>query len=241
MKFDFNACIIGPDNRGTSVDSCGGIWHINRHYERKIEDNWNTEPFDPFPAGYTGDLGFSSSLFSISTQTSSNTWEQHTVDISTYAHATVRVVFWYLQGSSYRGDIQIDDVTIDGTTYTFESGSESFICNQSALAVGTSITTYPSTMSTVGVATSGSGNGLWRRDLGGTGSSITGSTIDHTLGTTSGYYIYAETSGPSTNRPFFLASPSVTLSANPGNLTFWTSRYGANIGTLSVYVYVESA
>ena len=190
--------------------------------------------------GYTGPLGFSSSLLSISGPNA--TWSARTIDISTYAYATVRVVFWYLQGSSFTGDIQLDDIAIDGTTYTFESGNESFICNSSALAAGTSITTYPSTMSVTSLTTNTFGNGLWLRDLGGTGSNGTGLTVDHTLGTTSGYYVYAETSGSfANNRPFFLATPEITLSSDPGNMTFWEARSGATIGTLYVYMYVVSA
>jgi len=46
MKFDINACLIGPDARGSSSDSCGGVWHVNRHYERLLEDNWQFA-FDP--------------------------------------------------------------------------------------------------------------------------------------------------------------------------------------------------
>jgi hypothetical protein len=185
-------------------------------------------------------LGFSSSLFSISSQTLQNVWEQHTIDISSYASATVRVVFWYLRGTSFTGDIQIDDIYINGTTYTFESGEENFIRNSVALSAGTSHTTYPSTMTTTALTTGSSGNGFWLRDAAGTPSSLTSSTIDHTLGTTAGFYVYAETSGGATGTPFFLATPSITLSGSPGNMTFWTSRYGATIGTLQVYVYVES-
>lgn len=196
--------------------------------------------FQTTAAGYTGPLGFSSSLLTVAGQNAA--WSQQTVDISTYAYATVRVVFWYLQGSSFTGDIQLDDITIDGTTYDFESGTHSFICNLSALAAGTAITTYPGSMSTTALITSTSGNGLWLRDLGGTGSSGTGLSVDHTLGTTSGYYVYAETSGSSaSNRPFFLATPEITLSSNPGNMTFWEARNGATIGTLYVYMYVVSA
>jgi len=184
-------------------------------------------------------LGFSSSLFSISSQTLQNVWEQHTIDISSYASATVRVVFWYLRGTSFTGDIQIDDIYINGTTYTFESGVENFIRNSVALSAGTSHTTYPSTMTTTGLTT-GTAASFFNRDSAGTPSSGTSSTIDHTLGTTAGFYVYAETSGGATGTPFFLATPSITLSGSPGNMTFWTSRYGATIGTLQVYVYVES-
>lgn len=237
MKFDFNASIIGPDNRGSSVDSCGGIWHIGRHYERRVESNWKTS----VGAAPTAPLGFSSSLFSINTQTTANVWEQHTVDISAYANTTSRIVFWYVAGNSFTGDIQIDDIAVDGTTYTFESSAENFICNSSPLTVGTLVTSYPGTMTTNALSTSLS-NGLWSRDLGGTSSLDTGSTVDHTLGTTSGYYVYAETSDNASifSRPYFLATPSIALSGSPGNMTFWTSRYGATIGTLEVYVYVES-
>jgi len=184
-------------------------------------------------------LGFSSSLFSISSQTLQNVWEEHTIDISSYASATVRVVFWYLRGTSFTGDIQIDDIYINGTTYTFESGVENFIRNSAALNVGTLVTTYPSSMTTTALTTTSSGS-FWNRDAGGTPSGATSSTIDHTLGTTAGFYVYAETSGPATGAPYFLATPSITLSGSPGNMTFWTSRYGATIGTLQVYVYVES-
>ena len=184
-------------------------------------------------------LGFSSSLFSISSQTLQNVWEQHTIDISSYASATVRVVFWYLRGTSFTGDIQIDDIYINGTTYTFESGVENFIRNSAALNVGTLVTTYPSSMITTALTTATT-NGFWNRDAAGTPSGATSSTIDHTLGTTAGFYVYAETSSSLTSQPYFLATPSITLSGSPGNMTFWTSRYGATIGTLEVYVYVES-
>ena len=188
---------------------------------------------------FSAALGFSSSLFSISSQTLQNVWEQHTIDISSYASTTVRVVFWYLRGTSFTGDIQIDDIYIDGTTYTFESGVENFIRNSVELIAGTSHTTYPSTMTTTALTTATTSN-FFNRDAAGTPSPSTSSTIDHTLGTTAGFYVYAETSGGATGTPFFLATPSITLSGSPGNMTFWTSRYGATIGTLQVYVYVES-
>jgi hypothetical protein len=35
----------------------------------------------------------------------------------------------------------------------------------------------------------------WQRDFGGTPSSRTGPKVDHTLGTSSGHYMYIETSG----------------------------------------------
>ena len=239
MKFYFNSSIIGPDNRGSSTDSCGGIWHIGRQYERRLEGNWSDDPFDPFFTGYSGPLGFSNSLLTIVGGTSPNVWTEHTVDISTYGTATVRVVWWYLQNSGIYGDFQIDDITIDGTNYNFDTSSDGFIRNSTALPNAASLPSYPGGFAVADVA-SGTVSGLWIRDLGGTPTASTGSTIDHSLGTTAGYYVYAETSGATANRPFFLATPSITLSSAPGNMTFWTSRYGATIGTCNVYVFVES-
>ncbi|XP_072046394.1 hyalin-like [Amphiura filiformis] len=76
----------------------------------------------------------------------------------------------------------------------------------------------------------------WTRNSGGTPSSSTGPSSDHTTG--SGYYIYTETSSPrvagDTAR---LISPSI-----PGNaggprcrINFWYHMYGTGMGTLRVY------
>lgn len=237
MKFDFNAGIIGQNRRGSTEDSCGGVWHINRHYERQIEGNWDNRPFDPLAQGYSGPLGMSSVLLTVTGQTSLNTWQQSTVDISTYALATVRIVWLHARGgTSFTADMQIDDITIDGTTYTFESGTENFQTTRTTNYQ--TIASYPTaTFYTINTTTSGAS---WNRDAAGTPSGSTGSTIDHTLGTTSGYYLYTETSGSGQPFEFILRSPSITLSDDPGNLTFWTSRYGASMGELDVHVFVEA-
>lgn len=180
-------------------------------------------------------VGFSSSLLSITGQ--NNSWNQQTIDISSYAGNTVYFVVKYVSGSSFRGDFQIDDIYIDGTTYTFESDATGW--STSAAQTGGETFTY-SSISWVSVATSNT-RARWNRDSGGTGSSSTGLSVDHTLGTSSGYYLFTETSG--IGRPYteiWLRSPSITLSASPGNLTFWEARYGSNMGTSDYFLDVTA-
>ena len=180
-------------------------------------------------------VGFSSSLLSITGQ--NNSWNQQTIDISSYKGNTVYFVVKYVSGSSFRGDFQIDDVTIDGTTYTFDSNATGW--STSAASTNGETFTY-SNISWVSVPTSGSA-GRWNRDSGGTGSSSTGLDVDHTLGTSSGFYLYTETSGlGSGSTEFWLRSPSITLSTSPGNLTFWEARYGSNMGSSNYFLDVTA-
>ena len=77
----------------------------------------------------------------------------------------------------------------------------------------------------------------WTVDRAGT-SSDTGPSVDHTLGTTSGIYLYAEASNPRVpGDEAFLLSPSLVTSglASPV-VTFWYHMYGSTMGTLSVEV-----
>lgn len=171
-------------------------------------------------------LGFSSALDTISGQLDG--WRQRTVDISAYAGATVRVAFHYVSGSSFTGDIQLDAINIDGTSYSFESGTESFQTS----ANGES--TYGS-VSWTDLST-GETSGSWNRDSGGTGSSGTART-DAANGS---FYVFAETSSPGyPNYNFWLRSPQVTLGSNP-TISYYETRLGDTIGTLSVYLDVIS-
>lgn len=82
----------------------------------------------------------------------------------------------------------------------------------------------------------------WTNDVGGTGSSSTGPGVDHTLGTTSGKYMYCETSCSGTgftNSEFDLVSPYMNFTAltAPG-MEFWYHAYGTSIGNLTVKVQV---
>ena len=179
-------------------------------------------------------VGLSSSLLSLSGQ--NNQWHQNTIDISSYGTNTVRFVVKYTSGPSFRADFQIDDVTIDGTTYNFESHATGWQTTR-ATSNGQTFSNY-STVTWYDVYTQTS-RGRWNRDRGGTGSSGTGLTTDHTLGTTSGYYLYTEATSRF-NTDFWLRSPEITLSGSPGNLTFWEARYGSNMGSSQYYLDVTA-
>lgn len=73
----------------------------------------------------------------------------------------------------------------------------------------------------------------WERKTGGTPSSKTGPSGDHTSG--SGHYIYVETSGIRAGEKAKLLSQ--TFPATKGRcLTFWYHMYGEGMGELNVYI-----
>jgi len=83
----------------------------------------------------------------------------------------------------------------------------------------------------------------WRADAGGTGSVGTGpgtgassGQADHTPGTSSGIYLYFESTDPNfPSKSAYLLSPTFDLTSNPYPLIeFWYSMYGATMGTLAV-------
>jgi len=82
----------------------------------------------------------------------------------------------------------------------------------------------------------------WTADLGGTSSSGTGPSVDHTLGTAAGIYLYAETSCSGTgysNSEFDLVSPYMDFTAlTAPQLSFWRHQFGTTQGLLHVDVQV---
>ena len=181
--------------------------------------------------GASYDLGLTPILDTVSGQ--NNAWSQRTVDVSGYAGATVRPVFRYLNGSSFRGDIQLDQIVIGGTTSSFESSADSYQRSNT----GSNTATY-SSVPWEAVSTAGS-NGEWKRDSGGTPSGNTGRT-DAAAGS---FYLFAETSGGGgvgNNAYFWLRGPAVTLDSSNPVFTYYEARYGASIGTLDVYLDVIS-
>ena len=194
-----------------------GIWNLNSTMQFKKGNA---------PAGPTYSVGFTESLDTVSGQNAS--WSQRTVDVSGYAGAKVRLVFHYTNGSStFTGDLQLDAIALDGTTYSFESSSESFETGAD------NESTYGSvSWSTVATATTG---GRWNRDSGGTPSSGTGLSS----AASGSFYVYAETSSPAdvAGYDFWLRSPQVILGSSP-TLTYYEARSGASIGTLNVHLDV---
>lgn len=178
------------------------------------------------------EAGLSDSLDSVSG--TSDAWATRTVDISAYAGEEVRLVFGYVNGSgslAYQGDIQLDDVRLDGTTYSFENTGHSWQTTTSNTLVSNYSSASFSTLST------GTTSAKWNVDSGGTPSGNTGRT-DADAGS---YYVYAETSGSSmAGHGFILRSPAVTLGSSP-TLSYAVARNGSNIGALNVYLDVQGS
>jgi len=173
------------------------------------------------------ELGLSDSLDSVSGV--NNAWSQRTVDISAYAGATVKPVFYYVSGSSYTGDIQLDAIDVDGTSYSFETNTTGWVTSSAE-------TSNYNSVNWMGVPTTASASPRFSRDSGGTASTGTGRT-DAADGS---FYLYAETTGDGfPNTPFWLRGPEVTLSSSP-TFSYYEARSGATIGTLNFYLDVIS-
>ena len=168
-----------------------------------------------------------------------SSWGSYSVNMAAYAGQTGRLVFHYTNGTvstSYRGDLQFDDVQIDGTQWNFENTGDNWVTSYTT--TGTTGPWNPSTLSTYNAVIRnhtpvGVGETAYRcnSDSGGTGSGYTALSY---AGTGS-YYMYFETSGVSGGQPYSASSPLKTLSSSVGNMSYKCARYGSNIGTLRVY------
>lgn len=217
MLYDWNT-IKSPS---ASLDKAPVVRRFNYTQAQGI---WNLRSTTQFSKK---SYGLTDSLDSISGE--NNAWSQRTVDISPYAHAEVRLVFKYTNGSSFTGDLQLDAIDLDGSFYSFEGTSDLFETSTAGE------TTYDG-VNWVDVAV-GTTAARWNSDPSGTPSGGTGRT-DAASGS---YYIYSETSSPAnvTGYHFWLRSPVVTLSGSP-TLSYYEARLGAGIGTLNVYLDVIS-
>jgi hypothetical protein len=125
------------------------------------------------------------------------TWKSATVDLSPLSPSTGHFVFKYRTGSSFTGDFQLDDMefTHSGGTVDMDPDLKRTAStdNWQRWNAGPPATYNTSFFSNVTVSSSASGG--WNYDAGGTGSSGTGNPTDSD-GSTTGYYIYAETSSP---------------------------------------------
>jgi hypothetical protein len=153
--------------------------------------------------------------------------------ISAYAGTTARVVFRYESGSSYTGDLQLDAITLGGTTAGFESGIDSY---QTSTTSDGGTSTYSSVTSWTSLATTAF-QGRWNRWTGNTPSADTGD-----LGAYAGsYFVYAETTTLGYGYPskyFWLRGPEIVVT--PATFEFALGRQGATIGTLKVYLAIAS-
>eukprot|EP00057_Strongylocentrotus_purpuratus_P017999 XP_011672473.1 PREDICTED: MAM and LDL-receptor class A domain-containing protein 1-like [Strongylocentrotus purpuratus] len=87
------------------------------------------------------------------------------------------------------------------------------------------------------------GSMVWQRGKGATSTSNTGPSIDHTLGTSEGYYLYIDASQGSSYSEASLMSPELNEASPSCLLEVWVHMYGTDIGSLGIYIVsgLESA
>ncbi|XP_055957690.1 MAM and LDL-receptor class A domain-containing protein 1-like [Patella vulgata] len=75
----------------------------------------------------------------------------------------------------------------------------------------------------------------WERSAGGTLTTATGPSVDHTTGTDHGFYVYAEASGRNAKDRAWLFSPYLHPTTQ-SCISFWYIMYGRDVGTLRLYM-----
>ena len=126
-----------------------------------------------------------------------SSWLSYTENLSSYSGTTGRIYIAYKTGSSYRQDIQFDDMELVDTTSGDISHDPTTLTGRGRwerLSTYTSSLTAPTTASFFTINISTSISYIWNYDRGGTGSSGTGSSTD-AAGSSTGYYLYFEGSG----------------------------------------------
>ncbi|CAM4977745.1 unnamed protein product [Rotaria socialis] len=147
-----------------------------------------------------------------------------------YGHVTVRnddqyqIAFEGVVGSSFQGDIAVDDISLANGPCE-EEGS----CN---FEDGTFCGFYNP---------KDEDNFDWALNQGGTISFDTGPTVDHTTGTSVGYYAYIESSFPQNHGDKAWLVSEILESPKGACLDFWYHMKGNTTGNMSVYHRVLDA
>ncbi|MEM9920946.1 MAG: hypothetical protein AAF990_22795 [Bacteroidota bacterium] len=159
------------------------------------------------------------------TGSQSNSWLTAEVDLSSFTGGAIMLRFYSLTGSSYSGDIAIDNLNLSLVPLTVTTG-----CSQI-------INSFPYQESfevSFGGWTEQVSNNIWQRRSGSTYSGSTGpsSAFDGI------YYAYTEASSPNfPNKTAVLESPCFDLSsATIASLAFHYHMYGSAIGSIKLQV-----
>lgn len=122
-------------------------------------------------------------------------WRTATADFSSYSGTTGRPVFRYLTGTSFTGDIQLDKIKLGTTSGEVDLDPDlrrSLGIDNWQQGKGSSV--YGN-IGFTNVLITTSATYFWNYDPGGTPSGSTGNTVDAD-GSSTSYYLYAETSSP---------------------------------------------
>ncbi|XP_035827621.1 MAM and LDL-receptor class A domain-containing protein 1-like [Aplysia californica] len=163
---------------------------------------------------------------------SGNQWLQGQANISkSLTLEPWMIILEGVAGSSYQGDIAIDDTEIiSGTCKTKPADAEPVVDAHKSVNCDFENGT------TCGWTPHGYGSSKWEVKRGATGSIGTGPSKDHTVDATNqGKYIYVEASTGSAGDYAVLTSPVLpATSTSPRCFTFWYHMYGPDIGSLQV-------
>ena len=180
--------------------------------------------------------GLTSVLDTVNLTSYSTTWQTYELDLSNYIGWNVKVVIRYISGTNYTGDFQIGDGMLAGdTTWSFNSGTNSFQTSRADTSTYSNITWYNLADGTTALR--------WNRRNGSTPSGNTGvpSNSNNDSGTYINYFYYAETSSPGySNKNFWLRSPSVAIGYGESDLAFYYGAYGSTVNQFQVYLDVQS-
>jgi len=148
-----------------------------------------------------------------------NSWASASVDLSTYLGETVKLRFKGTTGSSYRGDMTVDNISL--TTTTGGGGGGGLTCG------ATETPGYSEGFeSSFGAWAQAGGDDFdWTRRSGGTPSSNTGPSAAYA----GSFYMYIESSSPNySNKTAIMESPCLDLSgASSATFSFRYHMYGA--------------
>ncbi|XP_033753484.1 MAM and LDL-receptor class A domain-containing protein 1-like [Pecten maximus] len=145
-----------------------------------------------------------------------NMWRRGTVTLPANHHS-YSILIEGVRGSSYTGDIAVDDLYIsDGSCPT--TGFCNFEQDTCGWTNAVTVDDFD-----------------WLRDRGGTTSKATGPSVDHTTGSSSGYYMYIETSQRGLHRKTAWLVSDILTPTTGSCLRFWYHMYGSGIGSLNIY------
>jgi hypothetical protein len=182
-------------------------------------------------AGASQPIGLSPALFTVSGNNA--IWVNRSINVSAYSGHTVRPVFLHTGMTNFQSDLQLDNIGFGTNLYTFSANAIGWETSGSGNQAAYASSTF------LGISSTRI-NGRWCRDQGGTSSSGTGLTTD-AAGSTSGWYLYTETTQnfASANK-YWLRGPATLITGSNNTFNFSEARYGSAMGTLTAYLDVTA-
>jgi len=175
--------------------------------------------------------------------TSNIDWQSAIIDLSAYDESPEVILSWTGATTGWQSDISLDNLIVTGdepkiTAYPYEADFETEVQHSTTPAT-TGFTFVKPGWRNIQI-----GDGAdWRADAGGTTSIDTGpgsgastGASDHTPGTSTGFYLYFESSTPNyPNINSYLLTPVFDLTSNSYPIMeFWYNMYGVDMGTLKM-------